>query len=140
MAVNSEVFIFSYENIASLVRGKYVSMGKQWIQVCIAALFEVIWVIGLKHSDDFWSWSGTAIAIWISFYLLIRAGRELPVGTVYAVFAGLGTAGTVLSEVLFFGEPLKIAKLILIAVLLAGVVGLKLVTPDKHRVKGAEAE
>ncbi|MBP1157208.1 MULTISPECIES: multidrug efflux SMR transporter [unclassified Paenibacillus] len=115
-------------------------MGKQWIQVCIAALFEVIWVIGLKHSDDFWSWSGTAIAIWISFYLLIRAGRELPVGTVYAVFAGLGTAGTVLSEVLFFGEPLKIAKLILIAVLLAGVVGLKLVTPDKHRVKGAEAE
>lgn len=115
-------------------------MSKQWIQVGIAALFEVMWVIGLKHSDDFWSWSGTAIAIFISFNLLIRAGRELPVGTVYAVFVGLGTAGTVLSEMLLFGEPIKIAKLILIAVLLIGVAGLKLVTPDKHNVKGAEAE
>jgi paired small multidrug resistance pump len=59
------------------------------------------------------------------------AGRKLPVGTVYAVFVGLGTAGTVLSEIIFFGEPFKVEKIILILLLLAGVIGLKLVTKDE---------
>ncbi|AXI10895.1 QacE family quaternary ammonium compound efflux SMR transporter [Oceanobacillus sp. 143] len=106
-------------------------MNKEWIKVFIAAFFEIFWVIGLKHANDFWSWSGTAISIFISFYLMIMAGRKLPVGTVYAVFVGLGTAGTVFSEILFFGEPFKVEKILLILVLLAGVIGLKLVTTDK---------
>ena len=76
------------------------------MKVFIAAFFEVLWVIGLKHADNFWTWTGTIIAIIISFYLMIMAGRKLPVGTVYAVFVGLGTAGTVLSEILFFDEPI----------------------------------
>ena len=105
-------------------------MNKDWIKVIIAAFFEVFWVIGLKHANDFWTWSGTAIAIFISFYLMIMAGRRLPVGTVYAVFVGLGTAGTIFSEILFFGEPFKMEKMLLILFLLAGVIGLKLVTPD----------
>lgn len=105
-------------------------MNKNWIKVIIAAFFEVFWVIGLKHADDFWTWTGTIIAIYISFYLMIMAGRELPVGTVYAVFVGLGTGGTVFSELLFFGEPFKLEKLLLILVLLASVIGLKLVTDD----------
>jgi paired small multidrug resistance pump len=58
------------------------------------------------------------------------AGRKLPVGTVYAVFVGLGTAGTVLSEIIFFGEPVKVEKMILILLLLVGVLGLKLLTKD----------
>lgn len=62
---------------------------------------------------------------------MIMAGRKLPVGTVYAVFVGLGTTGTVFSEILFFDEPLKMEKILLILVLLAGVVGLKLVTKDQ---------
>ncbi len=108
-------------------------MNKDWIKVIIAAFFEVFWVIGLKHSDSFWTWTGTVIAIIISFYLMIMAGRKLPVGTVYAVFVGLGTAGTVFSEILFFGEPFKMEKVILILILLAGVIGLKLVTKDENQ-------
>ena len=105
-------------------------MNANWVKVIIAAFFEVFWVIGLKHADDFWTWSGTVIAIIVSFYLMIMAGKELPVGTVYAVFVGLGTAGTVFSDIVFFEEPFKAAKVILILVLLAGVIGLKLVTKD----------
>lgn len=113
-------------------------MNKDWIKVFAAAFFEVLWVIGLKHADDFWTWTGTIIAIIISFYVMIMAGKKLPVGTVYAVFVGLGTAGTVLSEVLFFNEPFKIAKVLLILLLLAGVIGLKLVTKDKVQ-EGADS-
>ncbi|MHC0037817.1 DMT family transporter [Pseudoneobacillus sp. C159] len=99
--------------------------------VFLAAFFEVFWVIGLKHADNTWEWIGTAISIIISFYVLIAAGKKLPVGTVYAIFVGLGTAGTVASEILFFGEPFKFVKLFLILLLLIGVIGLKLVTGDK---------
>jgi len=113
-------------------------MSKDWIKVFVAAFFEVLWVIGLKHADSFWTWSGTVIATIISFYVMIMAGKKLPVGTVYAVFVGLGTAGTVLSEVLFFGEPFKLAKVLLILLLLAGVIGLKLVTKDQVE-EGAES-
>ena len=108
-------------------------MNKDWVKVVIAAFFEVFWVIGLKHADDFWTWTGTVIAIIISFYLMIMAGKKLPVGTVYAVFVGLGTAGTVFSDIVFFGEPFKVAKVLLILVLLGGVVGLKLVTKDTDK-------
>jgi len=101
-----------------------------WLKVLVAAFFEVFWVIGLKHADDYWTWAGTVISIIISFYLMIMAGRKLPVGTVYAVFVGLGTAGTVISEIIFFEEPFKMSKILLILLLLIGVVGLKLVTKD----------
>jgi paired small multidrug resistance pump len=111
-------------------------MNKDWVKVFVAALFEVFWVIGLKHADSFLTWTGTVISIVISFYVMIMAGRKLPVGTVYAVFVGLGTAGTVLSEILFFGEPFKIEKVLLILLLLAGVIGLKLVTKDHPQKEG----
>lgn len=106
-------------------------MNANWMKVFIAAFYEVFWVIGLKYADDMWSWAGTIISILVSFYLMIIAGRKLPVGTVYAVFVGLGTAGTVLAEIIFFGEPFKIAKLLLIAIILAGVMGLKLISGNK---------
>ena len=112
-------------------------MNSNWVKVIIAAFFEVLWVIGLKHADDFWTWTGTVIAIIISFYLVIMAGRKLPVGTVYAVFVGLGAAVTVFSDIIFFGEAFKVAKVILILVLLGGVAGLSLVTKgtDKEGVE-----
>ncbi|MEH7377365.1 DMT family transporter [Neobacillus drentensis] len=113
-------------------------MNANWIKVFIAALFEVFWVIGLKHADDFWTWAGTVISIIISFYVMIMAGRQLPVGTVYAVFVGLGTAGTVIAEIILFGEPFKVSKSLLILLLLAGVIGLKLVTKDKIQ-EGADS-
>ncbi len=101
-------------------------MNKTWMSVGIAALFEVGWVIGLKHADSVLAWGSTLIAIIISFYLMIMAGRDLAVGTVYAVFVGLGTAGTVLAEILLFGAPVVPAKIILIIVLLGGVISLKM--------------
>lgn len=113
-------------------------MNIEWIKVYIAAFFEVFWVIGLKHAEGFWPWTGTVIAIIISFYLMIMAGRKLPVGTVYAVFVGMGTAGTVLADILFFGQSLQVSKIVLILILLAGVIGLKLVTDDTQE-KGVES-
>ncbi|EPY09360.1 multidrug resistance protein SMR [Paenibacillus sp. E194] len=113
-------------------------MNKHWIYVFIAAFFEVFWVIGLKHANNVWEWGGTAISIIVSFYVMIMAGKKLPVGTVYAVFVGLGTAGTVFAEMAFFGEPFKMIKVLLILVMLAGVMGLKLVTKDSE-AKGAES-
>lgn len=109
-------------------------MNRTWVSVGVAAVFEVAWVIGLKHADRFWEWAGTAIAILISFYLMIQAARSLPVGTVYAVFVGLGTAGTVIVEILIFGAELRAAKAVLIALLLLGVVGLKLLSQKKEEV------
>ncbi len=111
-------------------------MTSNWTKVGIAAIFEVLWVIGLKHADSFWSWAGTAIAIFISFYLMIMAGKVLPVGTVYAVFVGLGTAGTVIVDIVVFDDPFNMAKIVLIAILLIGVVGLKLLTNDHAREGG----
>ncbi|MEK3673148.1 MULTISPECIES: DMT family transporter [unclassified Paenibacillus] len=102
---------------------------KSWAMIAGAACFEVVWVIGLKHAVAPWEWAITIVAILVSFYALIWASGRLPVGTVYAVFVGLGTAGTVLAGGILFGEPLRPLKLILILVLLAGVVGLKLATP-----------
>jgi len=106
-------------------------MNKTWLSVIIAATFEVGWVIGLKHANNLWEWGATAVAILFSFYLMIRASRYLPVGTVYAVFVGLGTAGTVLAEILLFGAKLNVSKIALIGLLLLGVVGLKLLSKEK---------
>jgi len=111
-------------------------MTREWIKVIVAAFFEVMWVIGLKHADDVLSWIGTIIAIVISFYGMIAAGKHLPVGTVYAVFVGLGTAGTVLAEILLFDEPVNPGKLLLIGLLLAGVIGLKLLTTEEKQEDG----
>ncbi len=110
-------------------------MNLDWLKVIIAAVFEVVWVIGLKHATSLGEWAITVIAIIISFYVMINAGKKLPVGTVYAVFVGLGTAGTVFAEIVLFEETFKIEKLLLIAVLLIGVIGLKVVS-ENEPVKG----
>ncbi|KKC48676.1 MULTISPECIES: multidrug efflux SMR transporter [Paenibacillus] len=111
-------------------------MNANWLKIIGASFFEVGWVIGLKHADTAWEWIATAVCILVSFYALISASRTLPVGTVYAVFVGLGTAGTVLADMILFGEPAKVLKLILIGVLLVGVIGLKLVSHDKEPASG----
>jgi paired small multidrug resistance pump len=118
--------------------GGTAKMNANWVKVIIAAIFEVLWVIGLKHADGIWEWTGTIIAIYISFYLMIMASKHLPVGTVYAVFVGLGTTGTVLADFMFFEVPLNLPKVILILILLAGVMGLKLVTKDNVK-EGVES-
>lgn len=103
-------------------------MNKNWLKVVIAGVFEVGWVVGLKHSTTPLTWGLTLVAIFFSFYLMISASEELPVGTVYAVFVGIGTTGTVLLDALLFGHSLSVAKVSLIVILLVGVIGLKMVT------------
>ncbi|NLM21783.1 MAG: QacE family quaternary ammonium compound efflux SMR transporter [Peptococcaceae bacterium] len=107
-------------------------MSRNWLKVFVAAVLEVLWVIGLAHAYNLWTWIGTIIALIISNYLMITAGQVLPAGTVYAVFVGLGTAGTVISELLFFGEPFKWEKILLILLILIGIIGLKVITDNKH--------
>ncbi|QOS99790.1 multidrug efflux SMR transporter [Brevibacterium sp. JNUCC-42] len=117
-------------------------MNRNWKYVLIAGLLEIIWVAGIKYSSHWYEWVGTLIIIALSFYFLIRATKNLPIGTVYAVFTGIGTTGTVLTEMLLFGEPFHLAKLGFVALLLAGVIGLKLITSDdsgtkETKIKGA---
>ncbi|GJM83876.1 multidrug efflux SMR transporter [Paenibacillus timonensis] len=111
-------------------------MKRDWGFVGVAGLFEIGWVIGLKHAGDVPSWGGTVVCIVMSMYLLILSGRRLPIGTVYAVFTGIGTAGTVIAEMALFGEPFRWTKLLLIMLLLVGVIGLKLVTDGETRTEG----
>ncbi|MDF2682168.1 MAG: QacE family quaternary ammonium compound efflux transporter [Brevibacillus sp.] len=106
-------------------------MKKEWVFLLLAGIFEVVWVSGLKHATAWWEWIITAAAILYSFKVLIDAAKKLPIGTVYAVFTGLGTAGTVMTETLLLHEPVYPLKLLFIATLSAGVIGLKLVTRDE---------
>lgn len=113
-------------------------MNRNWIKVFIAAFLEIFWVIGLTHAYDVWTWLGTVVLIGVSNYLMITAAQVLPAGTVYAVFVGLGTAGTVIAGLLFFDESFNWGKVILITTLLMGVIGLKVVTPEKEK-EGVES-
>lgn len=108
-------------------------MNKQWMKVYVAALFEVLWVIGLAHAGTFLEWLGTIIAIILSNYLLINASQYLPAGTVYSVFVGLGSIGAVISEIVFFSEPFHLLKILFILLIIAGVIGLKLVTDEEKK-------
>lgn len=109
-----------------------ISMNKEWTKVILAAILEVFWVIGLTHSNNLFQWTLTIFLIVASNYLMVSATSKLPTGTVYAVFVGLGTVGIVLSDALFFGATLNWLKLLLILLLVSGVVGLKLLTPEKN--------
>ncbi|EJR73145.1 hypothetical protein IK7_05817 [Bacillus cereus VD156] len=103
-------------------------MNKNWMKVFIAAFFEIFWVIGLKYTDNFWAWTGTVIAIIISFYLMIMAGRKIPVGTAYAVWTGIGASGGAILGMLLYGESKDWRRIIFIAMVLGAAIGLKLVS------------
>ncbi|WP_445487353.1 DMT family transporter [Niallia sp. 03133] len=109
-------------------------MNRYWIMVFGAGIIEVVWVAGLKYAATPLEWIGTGLAIIFSFILLIYTTKFLPIGTVYAVFTGLGTAGTVIGEIVLFHEPIQPLKILFIGILLIGVIGLKIVT-DKNPVK-----
>ncbi len=82
-------------------------MNRYWLYVLGAGILEVVWVSGLKYSNTLVEWGATTLAIVGSFAVLIYTTNFLPIGTVYAVFTGLGTVGTVLTEIILFGEPVK---------------------------------
>jgi quaternary ammonium compound-resistance protein SugE len=95
----------------------------------LASLFEVVWAVGLKSTAGFtrlWPSAGVLVALVASVLLLAQAAKSIPIGSAYAVWTGLGTAGAVTCVMIFFGEPVTPARVISLALILAGVVGLKL--------------
>ncbi|MBZ0190796.1 MAG: quaternary ammonium compound efflux SMR transporter SugE [Candidatus Kuenenia stuttgartiensis] len=103
-----------------------------WIILVIAGLFETGWAIGLKYTEGFtrlWPTVWTVLAMIISLWLLGIALKSLPIGTAYAILVGVGTVGTVALGIVLFGESTNTARLISIALIIAGIVGLKLATP-----------
>jgi quaternary ammonium compound-resistance protein SugE len=102
-----------------------------WIILIIAGLFEIGWAIGLKYTDGFtrfWPTFWTLAAMAISVFLLGIAAKSLPIGTAYAVWVGVGAAGTVVLGIILFSEPADWQRLACISLILAGVAGLKLVS------------
>lgn len=103
-----------------------------WIILVAAGLFEIGWAIGLKYTDGFTRplpTVATIASMIVSLGLLGLALRTLPLGTAYAVWTGVGTIGTALFGILLFGEPAQALRLACIGLILAGIVGLKLVSP-----------
>ncbi|AWK86938.1 quaternary ammonium compound efflux SMR transporter SugE [Azospirillum thermophilum] len=101
-----------------------------WITLFFAGLFEVGWAVGLKYTEGFtrlWPSLFTGLAMLVSVLLLGVALKSLPLGTAYAVWTGIGTIGTALLGILLFGEPAGALRLACIALIAAGIVGLKLV-------------
>ncbi len=102
-----------------------------WIYLALAGLFEVGWAVGLKYTEGFtrpWPTAATAVAIVLSMTLLGLALRTLPIGTAYAIWTGIGTVGTALLGIWLFGEPATALRLVCIGLILAGIVGLKIVS------------
>ena len=103
-------------------------MNRYWLSIFIATFFEVIWVIGLKYSSSIQEWIATILCIGITFILITFANKRLPIGTTYTVFTGVGTVGTILVDIVFFGEEVTAIKVFFILMLITGVVGLKFLT------------
>ena len=102
-----------------------------WSILVIAGLFEVGWAIGLKYTEGFtrpWPTAGTVVAMIISLWLLGIAMKSLPVGTAYSVWVGVGAVGTVILGIVLFGEPAHAARLVSVALIIDGIIGLKLAT------------
>lgn len=102
-----------------------------WTVLFVAGLFEVTWAIGLKYTHGFtrlWPSVGTAAAMVASVVLLGIAMKELPVGTAYAVWTGIGAVGTALLGIYLFGEPATAARIACLAMIGGGIVGLKVVS------------
>lgn len=104
-----------------------------WLYLFVAGLFETAWAIGLKYSVGFTKFAPsvfTVVAMMVSLYLLALALRTLPVGTGYAVWTGIGSVGAAVLGIFLFNESREIARILCILLIVAGIIGLKLTSPD----------
>ena len=102
-----------------------------WIYLLLAGVFEIGFAIGLKYTEGFtrlWPSAATIVAAAISLWLLTQALRTIPIGTAYAVWTGIGAVGVATLGILLFSDSASPARLACIALIIAGVVGLKLVS------------
>lgn len=100
-----------------------------WYAVILAGVLEIVWAVGLKYTEGFtrlWPTVGTVAAMIASMALLGIAAKNLPIGTAYAVWTGIGTMGTALLGMALFSEPATALRLTCIALIVAGIVGLRL--------------
>jgi len=100
-----------------------------WIYLLLAGLFEMAWAIGLKYTDGFsrlWPSIGTLAAMAVSVVLLAVAVKTLPIGTAYAIWTGIGAVGAVVLGIMLFDDPATWPRLLCVALILAGIIGLKL--------------
>lgn len=106
-----------------------------WIYLVIAGLLEIGWAIGLKYTEGFtklWPSVATGCAMIASFGLLAAALKTIPVGTAYAVWTGIGAAGTAAVGMAFLGEPRETLRILCLVLIVAGVVGLKFASGSAH--------
>jgi quaternary ammonium compound-resistance protein SugE len=104
-----------------------------WIILLLAGLFEIAWAVGLKYSEGFtrfWPSIGTSVALVASMALLALAMRTLPVGTAYSVWVGIGAVGTVIFGIVLWNEPVNLIRMLSVAFIVVGVIGLKFATPN----------
>ena len=104
-----------------------------WLYLFVAGLMEIAWAVGLKYTEGFtrlWPSVWTGAALLLSMVLLAAAVRTLPLGTAYAVWTGIGAVGTAALGVLLFGESASPARVVCVALIVAGLVGLKLTSAD----------
>jgi quaternary ammonium compound-resistance protein SugE len=100
-----------------------------WILLLLAGLLEIGWAIGLKYTEGFtklWPSVWTILGLAASMVLLAAAARTLPIGTAYAVWTGIGAAGTAVLGMILFNEPATAMRLICLGLIVAGVLGLKI--------------
>ena len=103
-----------------------------WLALFAAGLLEIGWALGLKYSDGltrFWPTAATLVAILLSFALMALALRSLPFGTAYAVWTGIGAAGSIIVGMLIYSEPTDPVRILCLTLIVAGMVGLKLNSP-----------
>ena len=103
-----------------------------WVILLVAGLFEIGWAIGLKYTEGFsrlWPTVWTVLSMILSVGLLGVAMKTLPVGTAYAVWVGVDAIGTAILGIILFNEPANTARLVSLALILAGIIGLKLSMP-----------
>lgn len=103
-----------------------------WVILILASCFEMAWAVGLKFTEGFtklWPTVGTLAALTVSVGLLGIAAKSLPIGTAYAVWTGIGAAGTVVCGILIFQDPATVARMVCVGLILAGVIGLKITGP-----------
>jgi len=115
---------------ATLKRG---NVSTAWLALLLAGLLEVGWALGLKYSDGltrFWPSVATVVAIAFSFGLLSLSLKSVPFGTAYALWTGIGAAGSMVMGMLMFGESADVFRVACLTLIVAGMVGLKLASPQ----------
>ncbi|HEY7544386.1 MAG TPA: quaternary ammonium compound efflux SMR transporter SugE [Blastocatellia bacterium] len=100
-----------------------------WVYLVIAGIFEMVWAVGLKHTEGFTRLvpsAATIAAMALSFVFLSQALKSLPVGTAYAIWTGIGAAGTAVLGILLFGESRDVLRILCLSLIVIGIIGLKL--------------